>query len=272
MRAIPGAANILTLPAVAVADGSPIVAGTVNFYLIALSGAELGQWWNGAAWAGAEAVAGAGGHMANGHWIASIAAAAWTEGVQYYAYLQEDGGLHIPVGMPIYCSETADAVLDELLAGHVVAGSLGARIGLLGTGVVTVANPIAANLSITIVGDDDYLAADSRQLSWTVENWAAADPATGTVTLQLTEREDYAAGTHTGDVLIAGTGSLVGVDALFEVDLTAAQTRALASTPPATGYQYVYQVILTLPGVGGSRITVARGHMLVVGRVGAEGA
>ncbi|MBE3133999.1 MAG: hypothetical protein IMZ55_11035 [Acidobacteria bacterium] len=106
MIAIPGQDNPLALIACARADGSPIVAGTVNFYLYCLTGANAGHWWKGATstWEDLLNIAGAGTHTDDGHWYTSIAAAAWTEGVAYEASLKESGDLHIPVSDDVFCT------------------------------------------------------------------------------------------------------------------------------------------------------------------------
>jgi hypothetical protein len=122
MIAIPGQANVLNLPAVAVADGSPIVAGTVNFYLYCLTGTNAGKWWRGAdtSWQAAEALALAGTLIpgsASGHWTASVASGAWDEGVAYVAYLKESGDLHIPVSENVLCTAQLDAAAVRTAVG-----------------------------------------------------------------------------------------------------------------------------------------------------------
>jgi hypothetical protein len=91
----------------------------------------------------------------------------------------------------------ADAVWDELIAGHTVplstgvllatagaaadpllnavpgsypSGSAGWRLGTFGTGSVTIVSPVADDESITIFYGDDYLAVDGRALDFTFTN------------------------------------------------------------------------------------------------------
>jgi len=85
---------------VARADGSPIVTGTVNHYLKALDGANVGKWWKNSdqTWAVAE-TASAMAHEADGHWTITLAASPFTAGVRYLEYVKESTNLHIPTSM-----------------------------------------------------------------------------------------------------------------------------------------------------------------------------
>lgn len=89
--------NTMYADMVAKANGDPITSGTVNFYLMALTGANVGKWYNasGGTWSATEAIAGTGTHQADGHWTASIPAGAWVTGVRYNLYAKESGNLHI---------------------------------------------------------------------------------------------------------------------------------------------------------------------------------
>jgi len=108
-----GQANVIALPLVAKASGNPIVAGTVNFYLQALTGTEAGKWYRGSdqTWQAAESIAGASALTGDGHWGLSLATAVWTKDVQYFAYAKESGDLHIPVGKDILCKSAMTKVL-----------------------------------------------------------------------------------------------------------------------------------------------------------------
>ena len=101
--ALTGQANILSLPVVAKASGSPIIVGTVNFYLIAEDGTNAGKWYRGSdtSWQAAESIAGVATHRADGHWYLSLPSAVWTRDVRYRLYAKESGDLHIPVGEDI---------------------------------------------------------------------------------------------------------------------------------------------------------------------------
>lgn len=93
-----GQANTIHADLVARADGTPITGGTVNFYLVAASGSNVGKWFKTSddTWSPTEAVAAVATHKADGHWTASIDTAAWTVGVRYQFYAKESGNLHIP--------------------------------------------------------------------------------------------------------------------------------------------------------------------------------
>lgn len=153
MDAIPAQVNVRARTLDARADGSPIIAGTVNYYVIALTGANAGKWFRDSddSWQVAEAICGAMAHKADGHWTVSVAAACWIDGVEYMEYAREDGDLHVPVSnmfrsRPLSATPGAemdlvdapnataleaitDDVIDEVLDGsHNVANSLGRRI------------------------------------------------------------------------------------------------------------------------------------------------
>jgi hypothetical protein len=93
-----GQANAVHGDMVAKADGAPITAGTINFYLIALEGDNAGKWFKASddTWSVTEESAGAGTHKADGHWTCIIDAAAWITGVRYELYAKESENLHIP--------------------------------------------------------------------------------------------------------------------------------------------------------------------------------
>jgi len=113
-------ANTLHIDMVAKADGEPITAGTVNVYLVALTGDNAGKWFKTSddSWSAVEAPAAAATHKANGHWTASVDAAAWIAGVRYFIYAKESGDLHIPYSEEIIDINDAlqgiQAVTDKL--------------------------------------------------------------------------------------------------------------------------------------------------------------
>ena len=91
------AANTMSLDVIAKATGAAIVAGTVNFYLIALNGDNSGKWYRAAdeTWQAAEASAGASAYKGGALWQLEIAAAAWINGVSYSLYAKETGNLNV---------------------------------------------------------------------------------------------------------------------------------------------------------------------------------
>ena len=107
-----GAANTVSLDVISTAAATPITVGTVNFYLIALDGANAGKWFRAAdaTWQAAEASAGSATFKGGASWRLEIAAAAWINGVTYHLYAKETGGLNV-----IY-TEKVTALLVTILA------------------------------------------------------------------------------------------------------------------------------------------------------------
>jgi len=122
MDVLCGQANILSLPLVAKASGSPIITGTVNFYLKALDGINAGKWYRGSdtTWQAAEALAGAGTYSdGDGGWQLSLPSAVWTRNVAYRVYAKESGSLHIPVGENLLAKiEDLDVIMKSWCAGN----------------------------------------------------------------------------------------------------------------------------------------------------------
>ena len=130
MNSIPLQANVRTRPVVARADGSPITAGTVNYYLIANTGANAGKWFQTSdnSWQVAEAIAAVMTHKGDGHWTASVDAEAWpTADVEYTEYAKESGNLHVPTSAMTRCEVPGslkailNTALTETSAGYVAA-------------------------------------------------------------------------------------------------------------------------------------------------------
>ena len=92
-----GAANTVSLDVIAKATAVPITAGTVNFYLIALNGANAGKWFKAAdaTWQAAESSAGSATFKGGASWRLEIAASAWKHGVTYNLYAKETGDLNV---------------------------------------------------------------------------------------------------------------------------------------------------------------------------------
>ena len=100
-----GQANVLRLTMAAKSSGSPITAGTINFYLKAQTGTNAGKWYKSAdgTWDSSEQTAGAATHSADGHWELSLASAVWTANVHYSLYGKESGDLHVPTDQDVLC-------------------------------------------------------------------------------------------------------------------------------------------------------------------------
>jgi len=87
----------VTLDIIAKANGDPITSGTVNFYLLAITGTNAGKWFRGSdnSWQSSEAIADAASYKAGSLWQLSIVSAAWISGVIYNLYAKESGNLNI---------------------------------------------------------------------------------------------------------------------------------------------------------------------------------
>jgi hypothetical protein len=85
---------------VTTASGSPIVGGTVNWFLKALTGGDANKWWSplSGIWASTEA-GGPMTHHSDGHWTRDpvlSGVSPFTNGVEFLEYAKESAGLHIP--------------------------------------------------------------------------------------------------------------------------------------------------------------------------------
>lgn len=105
MDPIPAQSNVRSFSVVARADFSPITAGTVNLYVVALTGANAGKWFKTSdnSWDLAENVAAGMAHISDGAWTASVDAECWIDGVDYLEYAKESGDLHVPVSRLVRC-------------------------------------------------------------------------------------------------------------------------------------------------------------------------
>lgn len=93
---VAGQANTVFYDVVNKLSGEAIVAGTVNFYLIAKDGTNAGKWFKAldSTWSAVEASAGAATYKGGAQWQLSIVAAAWDDGVTYSLYGKESGDLN----------------------------------------------------------------------------------------------------------------------------------------------------------------------------------
>jgi len=128
MNPIPAQANVRTAKIVARADGSPIVTGTVNFYLKALTGTNAGKWWvdSSETWSASEALAKAmtvSGTL--GSWTVSIKAGAWIDGVEYLEECAESGSLDVPINRHILCGSVLADVTKLTGSAYKIADTTG---------------------------------------------------------------------------------------------------------------------------------------------------
>ena len=117
--AFPNQVNRLFMPLALRATGLPVTAGTVNFYLVAITGTNAGKWYEDAtdSWNAGETVCVEATHLAKGHWYYDVPEVTWTDEVMYLLYANEDGALAVPVDDQIWCNaierlQKADRVID----------------------------------------------------------------------------------------------------------------------------------------------------------------
>jgi len=117
MQAVfPGQDSVLRANVVAISDGlSAIVAGTVNFYLVAMNGANVGQWWDAEneEWAATKASAGEATYLGGAVWTLEVDGAAFSSNIYYTLYWEESGDLHKPDSDSVYPMSIAyDGTID----------------------------------------------------------------------------------------------------------------------------------------------------------------
>ena len=114
-------------------------------------------------------------------------------------------------------AEIADGVWDEAIAGHLTAGTTGAKLNLIGLASYTVTSPVSSDgTAITIVRGDDYLFADSRQLAFTSTGWPTITGATVKLRVKFGKNA----------TVTEYTATVTGAQACY-VPLTTVQTAAM---------------------------------------------
>lgn len=134
-------------------------------------------------------------------------------------------------------TQVADAVWDELTAGHTAAGSFGGKVSLITSTSITVASPVASGGDVTTYKGDSYKVADGRQIEWGVSSSATLTG--GTVKILLDGVETF-------------TGSVQSEILVRCSDITGTQSNAIAEGP------HGLQVRVIQPD--GDRITVVRAN------------
>lgn len=169
-------------------------------------------------------------------------------------------------------AQAADAVWDELIAGHAIAtstgallsaaggaadpllnavpgaypsGSAGAALGRVGNNTVTVVSPVATDSAITLIYGDDYLFADGRALTFTGTNWPTITG--GTVALNVQS-----------PTVVSLPGTVTGAAACY-VPLTSTQVASIGEG----SFDYDLQVTLT----NGHVVTLVQSTLAVLSDV-----
>jgi len=157
----------------------------------------------------------------------------------------------------------ADAVLDELLAGHTTADSLSdyvadirGRTNLIGAAGITVTSPVGITNNLTLTQGDDYYAADSRSLDWSLTGSTVPELTSATVKFAYTLTGSGTVTTKTGSVVTA-----TGDTKVVRCELAAADTAAMTVGTKL----YSYDVEATLSN--GHIVTLARGLITVLAQV-----
>jgi len=160
-------------------------------------------------------------------------------------------------GTGLNAQQTRNALKLAPSTGTPAAGSVDAELDAIkvktdsiGSGRVTYASTVAEAALATIWAGDDYADADGTEFSITVTDYAGPSLTTATAKLRIMDSEQYlsaVAGVSTeADLEVAATITIDGTTITLAADLTAAQTAALDTSPPAAARNYVYEFICTL--------------------------
>lgn len=138
----------------------------------------------------------------------------------------------------------------------------------IGSANMTVTSPVTEDGDVEIVAGDGYeTSGGNGPLTFTVTDYAGPDLTDATAEFLLLEKSTYdgdatSEGAATGTVAISVDGTTI----TYTISLTAAETAALAPSPPADKYNYVYQLRVT--PVAGEKFTPALGALQVKRQVG----
>jgi len=146
----------------------------------------------------------------------------------------------------------ADAVWDEVIAGHLTAGTAGLYLSYLGGGTVDTNSPVTNANNIALYEGDDYYDADGNSLEWT-DTGSAWPTLVGASVMMYVRAATGAPWSAAGTVVVgAGAGKKV------RVELSNAQTTSLVDLPGPSWYRV--------------RATLTNGHVvtLVAGRLTVE--
>jgi len=135
---------------------------------------------------------------------------------------------------------------------------------LTNPGRITVTSPVASDGTITITQGDDYAVVDGTEITITKANYTGPLVTDDTVAFRVMTLENYDAGGEIAALTVVPAVA-VGTDAVFTIQLTAAQTAALGPAPPANKLNYVYQLVGT--SANGKVATEAIGALTVTAQV-----
>ena len=196
---------------VARVDGSPIIAGTVNYYLKCKSGANDGKWWaDGTQTWEVGAQANAMSHEDDGHWEIDLTSTPFVDGVRYHEYVKESGDLHVPdgrhlIGRTLIVSDVAGTAA----ALHVTTDAL--LTGIQGATFNTVTDSLEA---IRNQGDASWLTAvgfstHDAAAVWAYSSRTLTQTATQVISALVSGSTISVVRGDTLTIVITGLGSIV---------------------------------------------------------------
>lgn len=140
------------------------------------------------------------------------------------------------------------------------------QIAALSASGVTLTSPVLQDGSIQIIQGDSYTTANGRALVWSVPTASIPSMAGATVSFALQTAQAFNALGFTNPVLsVTGSISTSGASTLFTVELTSAQTQALAPQNGQGCPSYRYQVRVLLSS--GELYTIEEGNVTLTKRV-----
>lgn len=123
--------------------------------------------------------------------------------------------------------------------------ALQAQIAALGAAPVSGSggtNPVQTDLSLILSAGVEQSTANSYALVWTIEDYAGPAVGSLSVSLELIHIDNYNAGVMTADLTKSGAVTKPADDAIFTVQLDAADTADLETSPPDVWWNYKYKL------------------------------
>lgn len=138
--------------------------------------------------------------------------------------------------------------LTNPVPGSYAPGTAGNEIAaiysLLAAGPINVFSRTAQGGPISFAQGDDLVAANGTAITGRV-GWGGSTLSGATITFSLIAASDYAQGNNNIALTASGSGSLSAGVVTYTIELSAAQTAALNSSPPQPGRNYMYAIRIT---------------------------
>lgn len=136
----------------------------------------------------------------------------------------------------------------------------------LSPGRIMVQSPVLQNGTIEIVAGDDYSVSAGTPLEIRITDYVGMSLVDATAELRITTEDKYNEGTSTSELTVTDPSpEMQGADAVFTFEMTAAQTVALATSPPDDQLNHTHQ--LAVIAAGGEVHTALVGALTVKERV-----